>query len=225
MAFIASDFNIELWLELENDNLLQKVCSLYDVEGRLVEEYKTRVFVVPIGDYPTGSSVASISAPALYRAFWYDASGAMVARIPYMKEWTQACEDSATGGILIPSDPSILPHGVVAAPTLILYNEELAVALGSDVKLFSYTVPANGKSFIRNLRVGGDNRAIYKIFKNSTKIRELRTWWTSFDAETNFNSSDGGLLLEESDKIEIFVYNYGSAPAKFTASMSFVNEQ
>jgi len=223
LAFNPTDFNIEVWLRLEVENVLQKVCSLYDVDGRLVEQWKTRVSVVPFGNYPSGSTVKSLAAPALYRAFWYDANGAMIARVPYIREWTQACEDAATGGALNPSDPSILPFGATAVPTLIHYEESLAVAIGADIKILSYTVPVGKKSYARNIRVSGDNRAIYKIYKNAVKLRELRTWWTSFDAETFFDSADGGLYLEEDDKIEVFVFNKGSDPVKFTASLSFVN--
>jgi len=225
MAFDPREFDVERWMKLENENLLQKVCSVYDDEGRLVEQYKTRVSVAPIGQIGQFLTFASTSAPSLYRAYWYDEKGAMIARIPYMREWTQACEDAATGGVLIPGDPSILPHGLVAAPTLIHYEEDLAVPVTTTTKVLSYTVPANEKSYARNIRVSGDNRAVYTIFKNAVKIREIRTWWTSFDAETQFDSADGGLLLEETDSIEVFVYNYGSDPVRFSASLSFVNTQ
>lgn len=225
MAFNPTDFNIEVWLRLEIENVLQKVCSIYDVDGRLVEEYKTRISVVPFGKYPSGSTVKSISAPSLYRAFFYDVTGAMIARVPEMREWTQACEDAATGGILIPNNPSILPHGISAAPTVILYDEDLAVPVGVDTNILSYTVPVSTKSYVRNIRFSGDNRAVYRILKNSIKIREVQTWWARFDDETFFGSSDGGLVLIEGDVLDILVFNKGTDPVRFTASMSFVNAQ
>lgn len=225
MAFDPTDFSIEAWLRLEVENVLQKVCSLYDTDGRLVEEWKTRVSVVPVGKYPAVSTVKSISAPALYRAFWYNESGAMIARIPYMAEWTQACEDAANGGVLNPSDPNIVPHGAVIVPVLAEFGEVNAVPSNATQSVLSYTVPLGEKSYIRNIRASGDNRAVYFIRKNLSVIREMRAWWTSFDAETSFASADGGLLLEETDTIEILVWNKGVEPARFTVSIAFVNAQ
>lgn len=208
-------------MRLEVENVLQKVCSLYDIEGRLVEQWKTRVSIVPVGKYYY--TVKALDSPSLYRAFWYNESGAMIARIPYMDEWTQACEDAATGGILNPSDPSVIPHGAIIVPVVAQFGEVNAVPANATQSVFSYTVALGEKSYIRNVRCSGDNRAVYFIRKNLTVIREVRAWWTSFDAETLFGSADGGLLLEEGDTFDILVWNKGEAPARFTASTSFVN--
>ena len=110
MAFDPRDYNIETWLRLEEENLLQKECNVLDGDGRIIGQYKTRVGTKPVGQVIHGSGVKSVSAPSLYRDFTYDDEGNRFASVPRMEEWDTACEASASG-------PAPLAIGEAQRPT------------------------------------------------------------------------------------------------------------
>lgn len=112
MAFNPNQFNVEQWLELENENLLQKVCSVYDEDGVLSEQYKTRVTIFPVGTVYRGET--SRFAPALYRSFSYDSRGNPVGSVPEMREWTQECEDQSGGDAGLPTGGNLEPLTVTS---------------------------------------------------------------------------------------------------------------
>jgi len=104
MAFSSDKYDIETWLRLEEDNMLQKLCNSFDGNGDITGQYKTRISVVPSGQYHKG--VESINAPSLFRAFNTDAEGKITTSPPEMREWTADCEANKIG--IIPGS-SILP--------------------------------------------------------------------------------------------------------------------
>lgn len=97
MAFNERDYNLERWLELEVNNMLQKVCNLYDDNGRIVEQFRTKVKIVPKGQSFQGK--ISISSPALHRAYTYSDQGRQIASLPSIKEWLPEHEAAASGDI------------------------------------------------------------------------------------------------------------------------------
>lgn len=128
MAFNPDDFDVELWLKLEDGNILQKLCNTYDVDGVITGQYKTRISVVPNGKYFRG--VKSINAPCLFRAFTTDSEGAVTTTPAEIREWEQACEDNKIG--IIPGS-SILPDdGTFNTATL------GKIPKGTDFLLTSY---------------------------------------------------------------------------------------
>jgi hypothetical protein len=103
MAFDPSKYDIQKWLDQETRRTLQKICNILDSEGRLVEEYKTRVDILPKGSTdPKSGNIFQAYGPALYRTYTWDADGNVVSSVPVMAEWTQACEDGKEGLLVSP---------------------------------------------------------------------------------------------------------------------------
>ena len=103
MTFSRRNYNIEEWLALENEGLLEKICSIYDGAGRVIEQKKTRVNVIPLGAVDAKGGKSS-SAACLSRKFIYDTAGGVRTTAPQIVEWDQACEDIAQG-----ADPNYPP--------------------------------------------------------------------------------------------------------------------
>jgi len=223
LAFNQRDYDIEEWLRLEGANLLQKVCNVVDDDGFLVEQYKTRVYIVPVGKpIPYKSGQLSVSAPCLYRSFNYDDEGNQIASLPEMREWLQACEDAAQGAN--PDDPTFsgVPAGLKVAKSTYLEFEANSVPVGATVVLASITIPAEEAIYLRHVVFSGENRGKFQVFVNGSKLQTKRTWWTRWDGDMWFNTANGGILYESEETIEVKVTNLGVEPADFEASIGYV---
>ena len=223
MAFIEANYDIEEWIRLEHDGLLQKVCKVFDVDGFLIEEYLTRVYIVPIGQpIPRLSNQLSQSAPSLYRAFSYDDEGNQIASIPAVKEWTQACEDAAQGAL--PGDPgdSGIPSGLKVAGCVYEYGEVSSVPVSATVVILTKTLLPDEAIYLRHIPFGGESIGKFQVFVNSSPIQTKRSWWTKWDGDFWFNTANGGILYENEEVIEIKVTNRGEGVADFESSIGFV---
>ena len=220
MGFDARQFNTEEWLEHEVRNYLQKVCRIYDNDGFLVEEYKTRVTIFPVGTIVAGQ--ASVTAPALYRSFNYDDDGNQIAGLPEMREWTQACEDIAQGG-----GPGAGPGpGTGGASSKIevknVYDEDLVVAGGATVVLATYTVPAGESIYLRYMSGYGDNVARYTA-KIDGNIQQRKSGnYLNLNVDLWFNSGDGGILCTEGQVVTLEVTNLRPTTAPYFGSIQYV---
>lgn len=129
MTFTPRQYDIESWLELEKENLLQKICNTYDGNGIIDGQYKTRISIVPDGKYYRG--VKSISPASLFRSFSVDDGGVTRTSPPEMREWTQACEDNKVG---------------VAPPQSLIgqsYSSGLLLGVNYDKVEIDYTDPTS----------------------------------------------------------------------------------
>jgi len=164
MAFDPRDFRIEDWLDLEHKNLLQKICNVYDSSGFLVEQYKTRVTVFPVGTFRRG--IAVISAPSLYREFHYNDNGSRYSSLPEVREWTQACEDASQGfDPVTPGDDGgvSIPFGISVVGTTYEYNAVSNIPVGVPQVVINRTLGTGESIFLRHVKVGGENRASWDL--------------------------------------------------------------
>lgn len=209
---------------METEGLLQKECNIFDVDGHLIEQYKTRVFTMPVGVViPYSGGKQSVSAPALWRSFTYDEEGNRVASLPRMREWTQACEDAAQGS-LPDEDPSWpgVPAGLKVANSTYYPNTVTNIPVGVDQVVATYTVLPTEHVYLRHIAVNGENRGKWKVLKNGSEVQKKSTWWTRFDNDFWFSTANGGILCEEGDVIQVIVNNIGEGPADFDASIGLV---
>ena len=212
---------------METDGLLQKECNLFDEDGYIIEQYKTRVFTMPEGwTIPYSGGKQSVSAPALWRSFTYDDEGNRVASLPRMREWSDACEDAAQGSL--PDDGDIIPGipaGLKIASSTYIHNEVTNIPNnGVDQIVVSYTVPIGEKAYLRHVPVDGDNRAKWKVLKDGVELQKKSTWWTRFSNDLWFNTANGGIICLEGEIIEVKVNNIGDGPSSFNASIGIVVE-
>ena len=226
MAFDPVKYDIESWLALEDNNMLQKVCNIFDNDGFLVEQYKTRVTIVPVGQpLPYNrSGRLSISAPSLYRSFNYDDEGNVVGSVPEIREWTQSCEDSATGGIVDPEDPVGVPAGLKVAKTAYESGTVNAV-VGPVITVLTKTLAAGESIYIRHAMFSGCWPASFQVFVDGVQVGVTKyLTWLTYDNEIWFNSANGGILYNNEETIEIKVKNYGDTASDFEASLGYVVE-
>lgn len=225
MPFKPTDFNIEDWLTLEDNNHLQKVCNIFDNDGFLVEQYKTRVFVVPVGKpIPwLKSGAVSISAPSLYRSFNYDDEGNVVGSVPEIREWTQACEDISNGGILDPEIPSGVPAGLRIASTNYIRGSVSSIPIDATDTILTKTLAVGEELYLRHVIFSGCWPASFQVFVNGQQIGVTKyLTWLKYDNEIWFDSANGGILYSNEELIEIKVRNYGEGLGDFESSLGYV---
>jgi len=227
VAFNPNDYNIEQWLSLEESNMLQKICSIYDDQGRLTEEKKTRVHVVPVGYViPDSSGRISRDAPCLRRTFLYDEFDNPTATVPTIVEWGVACEE-ASHGALPPTtgNPSgIVEFGIKVSKLNNEFNEITNLVNGVETLLLRKTLLPDEVIYMRSLRVSGDSRAEYYIKIDGVPLDKRRLWWTQFNDQVWFETADGGIMLSNEAVLEVFITNTGEGPADFNASVDYTKE-
>ena len=221
MAFKSAKYDIEKWLGLENSNILQKVCNIYDVDGFLVEQYKTRISIVPAGTFFNGQE--SVDAPALKRSFTYSDESNAIASLPSVAEWTQQCEDAAQGADPFdPLDPGGIPNGLKVARSLYTYDEQLAVASNIETTIISYTVGAEENVYLRHVTGNGGNKGSYKVYIDGVTKQSKCSWWTSFHVDFRFDTANGGIYVESGSTISLKVVNDSNTAATFDGSIGYV---
>ena len=220
MAFDPTKYDIESWLRMESEGLLQKECNVFDDDGLLVEQYRTRLIIVPVGTYAANNNGRiSNNAPALYRRFTYDEAGNKVAGLPQMREWTQACEDAAQG--FYPDDGDTVIN-VSKSSVKYLYGEVSSVPVGATVTVFSKQLAPDEYIFLRHVFAGGDCIAKFQVLVNGVLIGTKRTWWTKWDTDFWFNTSNGGIIYQNEELIEVRVTNLGEHLGEFEVSVGIV---
>jgi len=227
-TFTAFNADIEKWLELENNNLLQKICNIFDDEGHLVEQYKTRVNTVPIGNRSkvNPNIVQTSPAPSLYRFFNYDDEGNVVASVPEIREWTQDCEDVAQGADPDdPLNPGGVPAGLKVAKSTYLFSQANNLAAGANTTVISKTLAPGEALYVRHIAISGENRSRFVVKVNNVELQTKRLWWTHWNDDFWFNTANGGILFENEETIQVFVYNDGPEAANFEASIGYVVKQ
>lgn len=223
MAFDPRQHDIEEWLRLEDRNLLQKVCNILDVDGLLIGQYKTRVYIVPVNNpIPGNESQLSVTAPSLFRSFNYDDEGNAIASLPEIREWDQACEDLAQGAD--PGDNPIvgIPAGLKVANATYEYSEVSSVPALATVAVFTKTLLPDEAIYLRHVPFGGENRGKFQVLVNGSPLQTKRSWWTRWDGDFWFNTANGGILYDNEQLIEVRVTNLGVGPADFEASLGYV---
>ena len=226
MAFKASDFNIEDWLALEDENMLQKFCNIFDDDGLLVGQYKTRVYIVPEGNviiYGSGRGKIHGQAPSLYRSFTYDDEGNQIASVPQIAEWTQACEDAANGGIIDPELPGGVPAGLKIAGSTYERGSVSSLAIEATATIFSKTLAVGESLYLRHAIFSGCWPASFQVFVDGQQIGVTKyLTWLKYDNEIWFDTANGGILYNDEEVIEIKVKNYGEGLGDFEASLGYV---
>jgi hypothetical protein len=223
MAFRPDSYNIEDWIRLEADGILQKICNIFDDDGYLVEQYKTRVFIKPVGIVvEDGTGRLSTSAPSLYRSFSYDEDDNQIASLPSIKEWTQDCEDAAQG--FVPGSPPTggVPSGLKIAATVYAYNSVLLSPMQTNITIITHTVPTGEKAYLRHVPVSGQNKAKYTVYINESIVQVKRTYYTEYNEDFRFDTSNGGILLVADDVVTVKVDNNSNSSANFNASIGIV---
>lgn len=226
MAFDPAKYKIEEWLESENANLLQKYCNIFDDDGLLVGQYKTRVHIVPAGTpYLIGDSRGKLSgnAPALYRSFTYDDEGNQIASVPQIAEWTQACEDAANGGIIDPELPGGVPAGLKIAASDYERGSVSSLAIEATATIFTKTLALGESLYLRHAIFSGCWPASFQVFVDGQQIGVTKyLTWLKYDNEIWFDTANGGILYNNQEVIEIKVKNYGEGLGDFEASLGYV---
>lgn len=226
MAFDPKNYDIEVFLELENKGMLQKVCNVVDADGYLIEQYKTRVKIVPVGfPSPLNQSLISSDAPALYRSFNYDDEGNVIASLPELREWTVECEAVAQGAD--PNDPQIpgdgVPSGLRVASSTYEHASANAVAQGNTVTILTKILAPDESIYLRHVMFSGENRGRFQVFVDGTEITPPKyIWWTKWDGDFWFHTANGGILYESEETIEVKVTNLGEGTASFESSLGYV---
>jgi hypothetical protein len=218
MAFNPDKYFIEDWLQIEETNLLQKICNIIDTEGRLVGQYKTRLVIVPVGvAIPHGASKGRpsiIQAPSLFRSFTYDDDGNQVASLPSMREWTQACEDAAQGANPDPVDPIGVPFGMnIAYSECVKVSDSIPYNIETSVGI--YTVPVGEQNYLRYTHVSSCNRGIYKLYIDGVLAMTKYTSWTQYNETFDFSTANGGKLLVAGQDLELKVINISMSLEEF----------
>jgi len=224
MAFNSNKYSIEEWLTLEDSNLLQKICNVYDNDGFVIEQYKTRIVIVPVGSaIPESGHQISTAAPSLYRSYNYDDEGNQIASLPEIKEWTQYCENVAQGANPNnPVDGIGLPSGLKVANCTYEYSEASSVPAAATVTVLTKTLLPDEAIYLRHLPFSGENRGKFQVLVNGSPLQTKRTWWTKWDGDFWFNTANGGILYNNEETIEIRVTNLGIGVADFESSIGFV---
>lgn len=223
MGFNPREHDIENWLRLEDDNILQKICDLFDGDGRLVERRKTRIGIYPAGRHNPLTGAPSVNPACIRRIYFYDEFDNITVSVPSVAEWTQACEDIANGEQPDnPSVPTVVPRGLLLAPLNIEYNEVTNVTEGVETLITRITVQPDERLYIRHADVSGENRAIYTLKIDGDIKYKKRTWWTRFDSTILSNTADGGIIVGEGSTISVYVTNTGEGLANFNATIGYV---
>jgi hypothetical protein len=229
VAFDKYKYDIEKWLVMEDDNLLQKVCKVIDTEGRLIGEYKTRVTIVPVGVViPYGSSKGrpkKNQSPSLYRSFSYDDDGNQIASLPEIREWTQACEDAAQGANPDPDDPVDIPLGVQVVGINYTRADVSSVPIESTVTVLTKTLASGEAIYLRHCLFSGCWPAAFQVFVDGQQIGTTKyLTWLKYDNEMLFDTANGGILYKNEETIEVKVKNYGEDLGDFESSIGFVTK-
>ena len=218
MAFNPRDYGIEVWLRLEAEGILQKQCRNFDEDGLLVEEYRTRVQVKPVGNALFTGKI-SVSAPSLYRSFTYDDAENAVASLPQMREWSQACEDAAQGAY---TDAGNSVISISKSSTKYSYAEVSSIPIGSTVSVYTRQLLPDEHIFLRHVIAGGDCIAKFQVLADGQPVATKRTWWTKWDTDFWFNTSNGGIIYQNEELLEVRVTNIGENLGDFEVSVGVV---
>jgi len=209
---------------MEGENLLHKVCNILDEDGYLVEQYKTRVYTMPVGVViPLSDGKISVAAPSLYRTFNYDDEGNQIASLPRMREWTQACEDVCQGAD--PNDPIDfpgVPAGLKVAKTRYEHDEQLAVPYNTETTVVSLTANVDEPIYLRKVSGSGDNKGTYHVYIDGVRKNTKRSWWTDFNVEFDFSSANGGIYVVAGSTVTIKVINDSNSAETFDGSIGYV---
>jgi len=224
MAFNPNTYDIEIWLRDEASNLLQKQCIIRDTQGRITDQYETRIHISPIGTYNYKGQI-STTAPCLYRKFTYDADGNKTALVPVMAEWTQACEDGASGGSGGGSGgfTNGIPVGLLLSKSDIKYGEiSIPVNVTSIVK--SITLNANEVAYIRYINSSSDSVGEFTYRINGLPIGKNRISYTEYNVSARFDTADGGVKMVGGDTLEVEAFNCGESLGVFNSTVVLVYE-
>ena len=218
MSFNPRDYDIENWLRQETEGLLQKECNIFDEDGLLVEQFKTRVNIVPVGFGIPNSPFVSGAAPSLHRQITYDDAGNPVASLPEIREWTVQCEELANGTF---PDDGILPPPINRGTfsSKYEYAESLSVPSNTTVSVYTKQLQPDEVIYLRHVIVSGENIAKYQVCVNGQPIGTKRTWYTKFNEDFFFKTSNGGILYKDEELIEVKVTNRGDSVADFETSV------
>jgi len=96
-----------------------------------------------------------------------------------------------------------------------IYNQVNSVIINVETLVVSYTVPVGKKFDLSAATCSGDNIARFIVKVNSQVIQAKRTWFTNFNVDFDFQE----LILNETDKVEIFVENNGKSSEDFEATI------
>lgn len=96
-----------------------------------------------------------------------------------------------------------------------IYNQINSTPVNIETLVTSYVV-ASGKKFdLSSASCSGDNKARFIVKVNDSIIQAKRTWWADFNVDFNMME----LILNETDKVEIFVENRGVTTETFEATI------
>ena len=96
-----------------------------------------------------------------------------------------------------------------------IYNQINSTPVNIETLIASYVVALGKKFDLSSASCSGDNKARFIIKVNGSVIQAKRTWWADFNV--NFNMME--LILNETDKVEIFVENRGVTTETFEATI------
>lgn len=115
-------------------------------------------------------------------------------------QWVPLAVD-ASGAVIISEQP---PNN---GTLLNVFSTISAVASGIETLIVTYTVPALSFFFLSLIEGSGENIAAYSVYKNGTKIAELRSYFgSSLNVVFPFdNGSKTGLFFIAGDVIELKV--------------------
>lgn len=178
---------------------------------------------MPVGVHiPFSRGQQSVEAPSVYRFFTYDDEGNMIGSVPRIREWTQDCEDAATGGLPAPGDPGGVPAGLKIAKCEYDYGNVFSVPAGASVVVASKTLSAGEAIYLRHVAFSGENVSKWRVDISGSPKQSKRLWWTKFNDDFWFNTANGGILYENEEVINVVVTNDGDDVADFEASIGFV---
>ena len=210
---------------MEVEGVMQKECNIFDEDGLLIEQYKTRVQTVPKGSIiPFSIGKIAGEAAALYRFFTYDDEGNKVGSVPRIREWTQVCEDAATGTIPPEGPVGGVPAGLKIANSEYEYSIANLVPAGATVTLATKTLLLDESIYLRHIQISGENRSRFIVDIDGSPKQSKRLWWMKFNDDFWFNTANGGILYQDEEIINVVVTNDGPDPATFEASIGFVTK-
>lgn len=93
--------------------------------------------------------------------------------------------------------------------------DDATVLESVETLVATYTVPLDKKFDLAKVSSSGDNIARMTVKVNDDVVQKKRTWWTSFNADFDFQE----LILSAGDKVEVFAENIGTGTADFNATI------
>lgn len=92
---------------------------------------------------------------------------------------------------------------------------EATCPVSVETKITDYTVPVGQTFFLKSILMGGDNISKFLIKKNGTVFANVRTWWTQFDKQINFDN----LKFESNDILSVHAVNLGDSTEIFDCTI------